>query len=59
MAEKKQFLLRIDKKLYNAIEQWSADEIRSVNSHIEYLLKEALFKAGRLKAKDDKQEKQD
>lgn len=59
MAEKKQFLLRIDKKLYNAIEQWSADEIRSVNSHIEYLLKEALLKAGRLKAKDDKQEKQD
>lgn len=59
MSEKKQFLLRIDKKLYNAIEQWSADEIRSVNSHIEYLLKEALLKAGRLKAKDDKQKKED
>jgi hypothetical protein len=49
MSEKKQFPLRIDKKIFNAIEKWSADELRSVNSHIEYLLKEALNKAGRLK----------
>jgi len=47
MAEKKHFPLRIDKKIFNAIEQWSADELRSVNSHIEYLLKDALIKAGR------------
>jgi len=49
MAEKKQFLLRIDKEIYNAIEKWSADEFRSVNGHIEYLLKQALSKSGRLK----------
>jgi hypothetical protein len=49
MSNKKQFLLRIDTRLFNAIEQWSSDELRSVNGHIEYLLKEALVKAGRLK----------
>lgn len=47
MAEKKQFLLRIDKKVFNAIEQWSSDEFRSVNSHIEYILREAVIKSGR------------
>jgi hypothetical protein len=47
MAEKKHYPLRIDKKIFNAIELWAADELRSVNSHIEYLLKEALTRAGR------------
>lgn len=47
MTEKKQFLLRIDKKLFNAVEQWSNDELRSVNSHIEYILREAVNKSGR------------
>lgn len=47
MAEKKQFLLRIDKKLFNALEQWSADDLRSINSHIEYILREAVNKSGR------------
>jgi hypothetical protein len=47
MAERKNFPLRIDKKLFNAIEQWAADDFRSVNSHIEFLLREALIKAGR------------
>jgi len=48
MAQKKNFPLRLDPKIYEAIEKWSADEIRSVNSHIEYLLKDALKRAGRL-----------
>ncbi len=48
MAGKKSFLLRIDPKLYDAMEAWAADELRSVNSHIEYLLRDALKKAGRL-----------
>ena len=56
MDEKKQFLLRIDKKIFNAIEQWAADELRSVNGHIEYLLKEALAKAGRLSKDSNKKE---
>lgn len=48
MASKKSFLLRIDPKLYDAMEAWAADELRSVNGHIEYLLRDALKKAGRL-----------
>ena len=48
MAEKKKFLLRIDDKLYAALEKWAADELRSINAQIEFLLKEQLQKAGRL-----------
>lgn len=48
MAPKKSFLLRIDPKLYEALERWSEDEFRSVNAHIEFLLRDALRKAGRL-----------
>lgn len=48
MAEKKKFLLRIDEKIYAALEKWAADELRSVNAQIEFLLTEALRKAGRL-----------
>ncbi len=47
MSEKKQFPLRIDKQIFNALEHWAADELRSINSHIEYLLKDALIKSGR------------
>lgn len=49
MSQKKRFLLRLDSKLYEILEKWSADELRSVNAQIEYLLKEAARKAGRLK----------
>ncbi|ABB14371.1 Arc family DNA-binding protein [Carboxydothermus hydrogenoformans] len=49
MARKKNFPLRIDPALYEILEKWAADEFRSVNSHIEYLLREAAKKAGRLK----------
>lgn len=47
MASKKSFLLRLDPKLYEALERWAADEFRSVNGHIEYLLREALRQSGR------------
>jgi len=47
MSQKKRFLLRLDHKLYEVMEKWSADELRSVNAQIEYLLKEAARKAGR------------
>ena len=58
MSEKKQFLLRIDKKLFNVIEQWSNDELRSVNSHIEYILRESINKSGRSNLlKSDKENK--
>lgn len=48
MAEKKKFLLRIDDGLYAALEKWAADDFRSINAQIEYLLKEALRKSGRI-----------
>jgi hypothetical protein len=48
MAEKKKFLLRIDDTLYAALEKWAADDFRSINAQIEYLLKESLRKAGRI-----------
>jgi hypothetical protein len=51
MDTKKQFPLRLDPKLYNALEKWAADEFRSVNAHIEFLLREAVRKEGRLPGK--------
>ena len=47
MAEKKKFLLRIDENIYSALEKWAADDLRSINAQIEFLLKESLRKAGR------------
>lgn len=47
MPEKKKFLLRIDDKIYAALEKWAADDFRSINAQIEFLLKEALKTAGR------------
>lgn len=52
MAEKKKFLLRIDEKVYAALEKWAADEFRSINAQIEFLLIENLKKAGRFNQKD-------
>ena len=48
MSEKKKFLLRLDAELYDALEKWAADDLRSVNAEMEFLLKEAVRKAGRL-----------
>jgi len=53
MPKKKNFPLRIYPELFAVIERWAQDEFRSVNSHIEYLLREAAKKSGRLK-KDEK-----
>jgi hypothetical protein len=48
LADRKAFLLRLDPKLHTAIERWAADELRSVNGQMEYLLRRALSAAGRL-----------
>ncbi|MDT2047895.1 toxin-antitoxin system HicB family antitoxin [Priestia aryabhattai] len=48
MAKKKSFPLRIDPELYKLLERWAHDEFRSVNGHIEFLLREAVRKEGRL-----------
>lgn len=50
MAEKKRFLLRIEPEVYAALERWAADDLRSINGQIEFLLKEAARRAGRLPA---------
>ena len=47
MTEKKRFLLRLDPELYSSMAKWAADELRSVNSQIEYLLMDAARKSGR------------
>ena len=50
MSEKKKFLLRLDADVYNALEKWAADDLRSANAQIEFLLKDCVRKAGRLNA---------
>jgi hypothetical protein len=47
MAPRKAFLLRMDPGLLSALEKWAADELRSVNGQIEYLLARAVREAGR------------
>lgn len=52
--EKKPFALRISKEMMEQIEKWAADEFRSTNGQIEWILNEALKKAGRTKIKKEK-----
>lgn len=49
MSQRKAFPLRIDPQLYEVLEKWAQDELRSVNAQIEVILKEAAKKAGRIK----------
>jgi len=51
MSEKKPFVLRIDPEKLKALEKWAADEFRSTNGQIEYILDQALRKSGRWKIK--------
>ncbi len=46
--ERKQVLLRIDPDVYEALSRWASDDLRSVNAHIEMLLRQALTGAGRM-----------
>ncbi|MBS1577631.1 MAG: Arc family DNA binding domain-containing protein [Bacteroidetes bacterium] len=57
MAEKKSFILRIDNETYKALEKWAADEFRSVNGQIEWLLVQKLKESSRLKEQNDKSAK--
>ncbi|GAB2531182.1 type II toxin-antitoxin system antitoxin [Rufibacter soli] len=47
MADKKSFALRMNAEMLKAVEKWAADEFRSTNGQIEWILQEALKKAGR------------
>jgi len=51
MAKKKAFALRINEDLMKTIEKWAADEFRSTNGQIEYMLHNSLKKAKRLSVK--------
>lgn len=53
MAKRKAYPLRIDPKLYDALEKWAEDELRSVNAQIEILLKDAVKRAGRWKKDEE------
>jgi len=48
VAERKRYLLRIDPRLYEVLERWARDELRSVNAQIEALLTDQARRAGRL-----------
>jgi hypothetical protein len=48
MTERKSVLLRLDPAVYDALARWAADELRSSNAQIEFLLRRALAEAGRL-----------
>ena len=49
MTEKKAYPLRINAEVLAAAQRWADDELRSLNAQIEYLLRDALRKAGRLR----------
>lgn len=53
MAAKKNFPLRLDEKMMKAVEKWAADEFRSTNGQLEWIIREALKKAGRLPKTSD------
>jgi hypothetical protein len=49
MSEKKAYPLRISEPVLTAMQRWAADDLRSVNAQIEYVLREALVRNGRLR----------
>ena len=51
MSEKKSFVLRLDKKYYDALEKWAADEFRSVNGQLEFIIVKALKENKRIRPK--------
>ena len=53
MSEKKAYPLRINADVLAAAQRWADDELRSLNAQIEYLLRDALRKAGRLPKSND------
>jgi len=53
MAKRKQYPLRIDPAVWEAIERWEADDMRSANGQVEWILRQAIRRAGRLPSKSD------
>ncbi len=59
MAEKKAYPLRINAAILAEVQRWADDELRSVNAQIEYVLREALRRTGRLKPAGTENEDED
>ena len=59
MAERKPFLIRVDPALLDALERWAAAEFRSLNGQIEFILRQAAAKAGRLKTEEGRRKRED
>jgi hypothetical protein len=61
VAERRAFLLRIEPELYDSLQRWASDELRSLNGQIEFLLRRSAVDAGRLSGpgggKDDRHRK--
>jgi len=52
MADRKPFLLRMDRQVLDALQRWANDDLRSLNGQIEFVLRKTLKQAGRLPDKD-------
>jgi hypothetical protein len=48
MARRKQYPLRVDPEVWGAVERWAEDDMRSANAQVEWILRDALRRAGRL-----------
>jgi hypothetical protein len=59
VADRKPFLLRIDRDLLEAVQRWADDDLRSLNGQIEFLLRRAVRDAGRMKRNGDDAKKPD
>ena len=53
MADRKPFLLRMDRQTLDALQRWANDDLRSLNGQIEFVLRRALKQAGRLPDKEE------
>ena len=56
MAARKSFALRIDSKTLESMQRWAKDDLRSLNAQIEFVLREALRKSGRMPKKENSQQ---
>ena len=57
MPQRKPFLLRIDPALLQALQRWANDDLRSLNGQIEFVLRDALRRSGRLTPAEDRRQK--
>ena len=58
MADRKPFLLRIDRETLEAVQRWADDDLRSLNGQIEFVLRRALKEAGRGEKTEDRRKKE-